>query len=537
MLNNYYTLVHLSREFDSLLCGAKISQASTQMKHTLEILFETGHGTVKLTISCLPQNNFIYLEHYLGRRLRGANVLPEIAAKTPTKVGVLSNERQLYIEFSDRIFLRVNLFGSSANVYVTDAEGIIINSFLKPSEKVAKKLTIAGNPVGFPSDVADLCTRYSNAVGDHTRRLSKCIPTVDSMLAREIAYRYDLSHGTSGGAADIDFDLLQDILTTIHEELLAASPRIYFAADSNGHDTNPAAFGLIELKHLQSEKFKRYSSINECVHDSIIYSGRSKKSFDTRADMMGALNRKISSIRRTLMKMESDLANTREERYRSFGEYIMSHLGDIKQGDKMVSMDENVTEIELNPALTPVRNAQAYFDKSKHARQAKKQTEQRKIEMTRELNQTEDLLKQVEQEEDVKVLDSMKKDRILPEKNEQRSPFREFEKNGYKIFVGKDAKNNDNLTFGYAKPNDIFLHARGVSGSHVIIKNPTREFPQKPVLQYAASIAAHYSKARTSRIVPVAYTMRKFVKKAKGEPGAVLIDREEVIYVKPEIPI
>lgn len=116
-------------------------------------------------------------------------------------------------------------------------------------------------------------------------------------------------------------------------------------------------------------------------------------------------------------------------------------------------------------------------------------------------------------------------------------PFREFEKNGYKIFVGKDAKNNDNLTFGYAKPNDIFLHARGVSGSHVIIKNPTREFPQKPVLQYAASIAAHYSKARTSRIVPVAYTMRKFVKKAKGEPGAVLIDREEVIYVKPEIPI
>lgn len=108
---------------------------------------------------------------------------------------------------------------------------------------------------------------------------------------------------------------------------------------------------------------------------------------------------------------------------------------------------------------------------------------------------------------------------------------------GYKIYVGKDAKNNDRLTFGFAKPNDIFLHARGVSGSHVIIRNSSREFPQKPILQFAASIAAHYSKARTSGIVPVVYSMRKFVKKAKGKPGAVLLDREEVILVKPEIPL
>jgi len=82
----------------------------------------------------------------------------------------------------------------------------------------------------------------------------------------------------------------------------------------------------------------------------------------------------------------------------------------------------------------------------------------------------------------------------------------------------------------------VFLHARGVSGSHVIIRNASREYPQKPIIEFAARLAAHYSKARTSGIVPVAYTMRKFVKKARGKPGAVLVDREEVLFVKPGIP-
>jgi predicted ribosome quality control (RQC) complex YloA/Tae2 family protein len=140
----------------------------------------------------------------------------------------------------------------------------------------------------------------------------------------------------------------------------------------------------------------------------------------------------------------------------------------------------------------------------------------------------------VETSADVEAITLMSKREKARE--EARTPFREFETNGYKIYVGKDAKNNDELTFGFAKPNDVFLHARGVSGSHVIIRNGSREYPQKQVLEFAASIAAHYSKARTSGIVPVAYTMRKFVKKAKGQPGAVLLDREEVIYVKPGIP-
>jgi len=291
---------------------------------------------------------------------------------------------------------------------------------------------------------------------------------------------------------------------------------------------------------LKSENFKKYESVNECIREFRIQYDRHQRDSDRKTDMLEMLNRKINSLRRTLLKIDSDLEKFREEKYRSFGEYIMSHLNKIKQGDTSVFVDEGKIEIKLDPALTPVRNAQAYFDKSKRARLSKQQTEQRRKEIVKELSEATTLFDQIKLQKDRDLLRSLKKKEpvskwILSEE-EEHSSFREFEKSGYKIFVGKDAKNNDKLTFGFAKPNDIFLHARGAAGSHVIIRNLSREFPQKPILQFAASIAAHYSKARSSGIVPVAYTMRKFVKKAKGDPGAVLLDREEVIFVKPEIP-
>lgn len=280
--------------------------------------------------------------------------------------------------------------------------------------------------------------------------------------------------------------------------------------------------------------------MNDCIRDFVINFDRSKKTRIIKADLTGSVNKKIDSIRRTLAKIESDLSNGRAEKYQASGEYLMSHLGSIKQGDTSISNDESETEIKLNPALKPVQNAQAFFDKAKHARLSIQQAEQRKKELTKELRVAEALMERIEEQSDAGLIRTMKNSgtasQLIPKDKSLPSPFREFEKNGYRIYVGKDAKNNDALTFGFAKPNDVFLHARGVSGSHVIIRNSSREYPQKEILRFAASIAGHYSKARTSNIVPVAYTMKKFVKKVKGKPGAVFLDREEVIFVKPEIP-
>ncbi len=136
MLNNYYTLLHLSIELNDSLSGARILQPLTRSKNKLEIFFDgTDENMVVLVVSCLPQENFVYMENSPGRKPRGANVLPEIIGKVVARVGIVPNERQLTIEFSGHSFLRINLFGSAANTYYTDSDGVVINSFLKPGSK------------------------------------------------------------------------------------------------------------------------------------------------------------------------------------------------------------------------------------------------------------------------------------------------------------------------------------------------------------------------------------------------------------------
>jgi predicted ribosome quality control (RQC) complex YloA/Tae2 family protein len=115
-------------------------------------------------------------------------------------------------------------------------------------------------------------------------------------------------------------------------------------------------------------------------------------------------------------------------------------------------------------------------------------------------------------------------------------PFRQFECDGFLIWVGKSAANNDELTLRHSHKNDLWLHAKDVTGSHVLVKwKAGKEFPKK-VIERAAQLAAYYSKLKGSGWVPVSYTLKKFVRKPKGsEPGQVLVDKEEVVMVEPKV--
>ena len=104
----------------------------------------------------------------------------------------------------------------------------------------------------------------------------------------------------------------------------------------------------------------------------------------------------------------------------------------------------------------------------------------------------------------------------------------------FEILVGRNARNNDKLTFLTSTKEDLWLHARGVAGSHVVIKTiPGNPYP-KPVIERAAQLAAFYSKYRNENTCPVIYTSRKYVRKRKGlVAGEVTVEREKVIFVQP----
>lgn len=116
----------------------------------------------------------------------------------------------------------------------------------------------------------------------------------------------------------------------------------------------------------------------------------------------------------------------------------------------------------------------------------------------------------------------------------KKLPYREFVYRGFRIWIGKDAASNDLLTQKHAHKDDLWLHARDVSGSHVVVKHQAGKQFSKDVTERAAQIAAFYSKRKNETLCPVTVTHKKFVRKRKGDPpGTVVVEREKVVMVSP----
>ncbi len=108
---------------------------------------------------------------------------------------------------------------------------------------------------------------------------------------------------------------------------------------------------------------------------------------------------------------------------------------------------------------------------------------------------------------------------------------------GFQILAGKTAMDNDQLSIKIANPGDYWFHVRGVPGSHVILRHPSGEKPDRNTLKAAASVAAYHSKMRQGGVVPVACTLARYVTKPRGaKPGTVRIRKETILKVRPTIP-
>ncbi len=241
---------------------------------------------------------------------------------------------------------------------------------------------------------------------------------------------------------------------------------------------------------------------------------------------------------------------SKEEDYNKFGNLLLSNLGSIKSRMHSIIVEDIFSpgekiKINLNTALSPQKNVDYYFDKSRSEKISFAKNKQLFEKAKKDFDQLRQLNNSLNEIDSSKELDElMKKLKIKqPEESEAKedlgSKFKQYIiENKYKVYVGKDSKNNDLLTTRFAKQNDYWFHARGASGSHVVLRvENTKEPIPKNVLKKAAALAAYHSKAKTAGVVPVAYTFKKYVVKKKGDPtGTVHLLREDVLLVRPEIP-
>jgi predicted ribosome quality control (RQC) complex YloA/Tae2 family protein len=358
----------------------------------------------------------------------------------------------------------------------------------------------------------------------------------------------------SSGSLNECFEGLKDVLHRLKTE----KPRIYWLY------TEPKLFSLIDLTHYRAKHPALREEIFESVNEAIQAYVAQKTSFRQKEKKLQDLMR---GIRIRIKKSETLAASLREEKitasdYGSFEQnahLLNVHISEVKRGMSSITV-ENIYDaaqkpigIELNPEWTPQKNIEHYFSQSKKMKQSVKKIEERIRILESETANLKIMLIELEDAEkrDWKKIEKtyeefvrsgwIKKASVETRAKLEKEPpaFREFVVPGnWRVFVGQNDTKNDQLTFKFAKSDDYWFHARGVPGSHVVLKRDSRkDNPGKQAIETAASIAAFFSKAKSSSLVPVAYTLKKYVRKPKGSrPGQVVIEREEVVIVPPREP-
>lgn len=251
---------------------------------------------------------------------------------------------------------------------------------------------------------------------------------------------------------------------------------------------------------------------------------------------------KIKKLEQTLE--QSDHA----EIYRQKGELLTTFLHLVPKGAQEVTLENYYEEnkpivISLQPALTPAKNAQKYFQRYQKLKNGVGIIKEQLVNATQEVAYLESVLSQLEfiQPKDLDIVreELISQGYIRPKKNHGKvkktkpsMPDRYLSSDGTTIYVGKNNLQNDKLTLKTAKKTDIWLHAKNIPGSHVIICSDT---PTEQTLEEAALLAAYFSKYRLSASVPVDYVRVKHVHKPNGaKPGFVIYENQKTLYVTPQ---
>ena len=256
------------------------------------------------------------------------------------------------------------------------------------------------------------------------------------------------------------------------------------------------------------------------------------------------LKKEIRSSENYLKKTGDKLSELKNSlKNREVADIIMANMHAIPPKSTKVTLydfyhDQEVV-IKLKKDLSPQKNAENYYRKAKNQQLEEKYLQDNIRNKEEKLLELQLHYEEIEKAENLKELRAYLKSSSVQENLPQSStplPYREYEFQDFQIFVGKGAPQNDALLRYHAHKDDLWLHAKDVSGSHVVIKRKAGQNFPLVVKEKAASLAAWYSKRKNDTLCPVICTSRKWVRKIKGAPaGSVMVDKEEeVLLVKPE---
>lgn len=464
-------------------------------------------------------------------------------------------------DYSEKTLI-IEIMGRHSNIILIDENETILDcakhiSFDKSSVRQVlpgKKYTLPPNqdkknPLELKEDIFknDLQSSKPTKVQEF---IYKSYSGISPIMASEICFRANIDPSCNTEILKEEeilnlYNSFKTIIKNLNENNFC--PQVIFEDNKKIID-----FSVIELtQFLNKEKlnFETISKLLEYFYKErdLIYR-TSQKTQDLKKIVTQNIERCIKK-KEVYQKTLKEIAN--RDNLKLYGELITSNIYSISKGMTTVKLNnfysENYEEIEipLDANLTPAENAQKYFKKyNKEKRTFSalqiqiKQNEEQLEYLENVLNSLKtcfteqdikDVREELAEEGIIKKIRQNKKDKS----NKKSKPLHFISSDNFHIYVGKNNKQNDELTLKFAKSQDIWLHTKNIAGSHVIIVTDGREVSET-ALEEASNLAAFYSKASTSSLVPVDYTLRKNIKKPNGAKlGMVIYETNKTIYVTP----
>ncbi len=569
------TISHLVKELNDQLSGQRIDKIYQPQKDELTLVIRQKKGSSRLLISINPRWGRMYLSQerrenplqptafcmLLRKHLEGAKIL-ELAQQGFDRIVWIKVEAlNDLMEWQEKILI-CEFTGRNANVVLVDPQKNVILDGMKryghelsshrevqPGiEYVAPPSQNKLNPMDcdYKAFYESLWNNNPTTTIAMTlfRTFTGLSPATCSELCLLVGVEPDSPVGECG---EYEFVKLHNIIC---RSLPSKEPTVLMGA--NG----PQDYYVFKPASRNSYDFDTHDSINEAMDHFYTLRLKQLQFVSLRSNISRNVNTLLEKAYKKLFFQEGDLSRAQKsEILRISGELLTTYGYQITRGQTKVRLPnfdgQGETEIELAPHLTPHENAQRYFKqyaKAKNARRKLGKLISNSREDIRYLESVKLALNKATTIEEVEdITDELEEQGFAKAKSRgqgrKKGPTRSvphhfMSTDGLSIWVGKNNRQNDVLTFKNSRRTDLWLHTQDYAGAHVILElSPSIESIEDVStnsLEEAAILAAYFSQSKEADKVAVDYTFRSNVKKPRGaRPGMVIYERYRTIYVSP----
>lgn len=466
-----------------------------------------------------------------------------------------------------RLDLVVEIMGRHSNLVLVDEDGLVRESAKRVTSAMSRvRPILPKRPYELPPppdkpDPRQLTTPSVEQLISASKPSDKLADVLvrgfrgmSPQIAREVVFRVtgDVASKVDAVGED-DHRALAQTVRAMFQPLLtnAWEPHLY------EQDDMPIGYGAIPITYLALDaEGTAVDSISEAIEQAQDATGEStpRDHAQRRARLVQSIDAAISSVNSRLRSLGQQFALTHDtEKFRRWGETIFAYLWQIQPGDtELVAETEKGEErIPLDPGKDAKDVAQEYFEEYRKAQRVGDTLPERIESAENELAYLQELRMHAEHAEGFAAIEALRQEieehsggrhggnekqgHRASKKQSSRKVQPITDDDGNLIYIGRSGRENAQVTFDIAGPTDLWLHARGVPGSHVVLRlrTPAAD-PDLEALETAASLAAYYSGARDSGSVEVDIAERRHVRKIKGGgPGMVTYRNEHTIPVRP----